>query len=229
MCFFYPMWLTAIYDVKKYMASKKPDAFDLDDLLGIKLNYYKKMDTSNNTNFPAKTIGLDFTEAMKAITEGFKVRIPEWTGYWFRNGKDISVLTRTGDIINTPNFNNYVMRDDWQIVTEGLGFDFAMLALKAGKSVRVSTWPSDIYLTLQVPDVNSKMTVPYIYGTSKQHGVMPWLPDHIDLFSKDWEVFDPTSQKPVLDTILVNQKVTDIQSSPLSEHPGLDQADGKNV
>lgn len=183
----------------------------------------KQMDKQTNTSYPAKTTGLDFTEAMAALADGFKTRLPEWTGYWFQRGKDIAVFSRTGDILDTPNWKHYAMREDWQIVTEGMGFDFALLALKAGKSVRESWWPFDIYLTAQIPDANSKMTVPYIYGTSIQHGVMPWLPDYIDLFSKDWEVINPTanltkatdgSANVAVDMMFGNQKVTNIADSP---------------
>lgn len=157
----------------------------------IELLKSKQMDTSNNTSYPAKTTGLDFTEAMKAITEGFKVRIPEWTGYWFRNGKDISVLTRTGDVINTPNFNNYVMRDDWQIVTEGLGFDFAILALEAGKAVRRSNWTEGIYITMN--HAGGTISTPWILCVNPAVGSYTWGPYSVELFSTDWEVFDPTT------------------------------------
>lgn len=72
---------------------------------------------------------------------GTPVRLPEWIGFWFKDtdGK-IKVFNRIGDILDTPNYDNYSMRNDWEIVTEGLGYEFASLAAKAGKLVRRSGW-----------------------------------------------------------------------------------------
>ena len=52
-----------------------------------------------------------------------------------------------------------------------------------------------IYIQLQVPDENSKMTLPYIYivtsnlVTSNPHapkGVVPWLASQTDMLAEDW-------------------------------------------
>lgn len=192
-----------VYDAQK----------QIDNLLGIKLNYYKKMDTTTNPNYPANTTGLDFTEAMSALADGFKVRLPEWTGYWFQRGKDIAVFSRTGDILDTPNWKHYAMREDWEIVTTGLGFDFALLALKAGKSVRCGLWGEGTYITLQTPDVNSKMSVPYLYGTSS-HGTVPYVPDSIELFATNWEIAEITQQVVNSDINLQSQQVAGVYIGP---------------
>lgn len=176
-----------------------------------RINQTKKMDTTTNTNYPAKTTGLDFTEAMAALAEGFKVRLPEWTGYWFQRGKDIAVFSRTGDILDTPNWKHYAMREDWEIVTSGLGFDFALLALKAGKSVRCGLWSEGTFITLQTPDANSKMSLPYLFGTSS-HGKVPYHPDSIELFATNWEIYN----------IPVEDVAINMQKQPTdSTHPGL--------
>jgi Protein of unknown function (DUF2829) len=99
------------------------------------LRKYKliKMDTNDQAGLPEKTTGLSFNEAMKAMHSGFKIRLPEWTGYWFVNSGEMSLLTRTGDLLNTPDFKKFGDRDDWEIALNGMGFDFAILALNAGK------------------------------------------------------------------------------------------------
>jgi hypothetical protein len=83
---------------------------------------------------------LNYTEAMNVLNSGTAVRLPEWTGYWFKRDGKIKVQTRTGEIGETPNYDHYNMRNDWEIVKDGLGFDFALLALKSGKLVRRSGW-----------------------------------------------------------------------------------------
>jgi len=87
-----------------------------------------------------KKHNLNYEEAMLALRNGHAVRLPEWTGYWFPEGEKIKVLTRTGDILTTPDYDNFRIRNDWEVVTEGLGFDFALLALLDGKLLRRSGW-----------------------------------------------------------------------------------------
>lgn len=44
------------------------------------------------------------------------------------------------------------------------------------------------YLELQVPDTNSKMSLPYIYISTVQGQLVPWLASQTDLLATDWEV-----------------------------------------
>lgn len=46
------------------------------------------------------------------------------------------------------------------------------------------------YLTLQVPDAGSKMTLPYIYITTVQGDRVPWLASQTDILATDWTVAD---------------------------------------
>ena len=57
-----------------------------------------------------------------------------------------------------------------------------------------------IYIQLQVPDTNSKMTLPYIYMVTNKlesdnpyapKGIVPWLASQTDMLADDWmEVFE---------------------------------------
>lgn len=70
-------------------------------------------------------------------------------------------------------------------------FDFgeAIKRLKDGKSVGRHGWngPGQ-FLTLQVRDANSKMTLPYIYIETVQHDHVPWLASQTDMLAEDWFV-----------------------------------------
>ena len=44
------------------------------------------------------------------------------------------------------------------------------------------------YLELQVPDANSKMTLPYIYINTVQGDLVPWLASQTDILATDWEL-----------------------------------------
>ena len=47
------------------------------------------------------------------------VKLPEWGGYWFNDGGTIKVMTKDGEITDTPWYDQYKDRNDWQ-TTDGL-------------------------------------------------------------------------------------------------------------
>lgn len=67
-------------------------------------------------------------------------------------------------------------------------FGWALDKLKAGGNVCRAGWNGDgMWLRLQLPDANSKMTLPYIYMSTAQGGLVPWLASQTDLLSEDWD------------------------------------------
>lgn len=75
-------------------------------------------------------------------------------------------------------------------------FDFseALKILKLGGKVQRNGWNGKgMWLMLQVPDENSKMTLPYIYieypvghSAYPNGSRVPWLASQTDLMSEDW-------------------------------------------
>jgi len=45
-----------------------------------------------------------------------------------------------------------------------------------------------MYIALQPPDANSKMTLPYIYMRTVQGDFVPWLASQTDMLATDWAV-----------------------------------------
>lgn len=43
-----------------------------------------------------------------------------------------------------------------------------------------------MYISLQIPDENSKMTRPYLYLKTAQGTIVPWCPSQTDLLMDDW-------------------------------------------
>jgi hypothetical protein len=74
-----------------------------------------------------------------------------------------------------------------------MNFGEALHELKAGRNVAREGWNAKgIFIRMQISDVNSKMTRPYLYinttdSDSKQKVVVPWLPGQSDIFAEDWE------------------------------------------
>ena len=70
-----------------------------------------------------------------------------------------------------------------------MSFDFgeAIRRLKEGKSVTRSGWNGpDQELSLQVPDKQSKMPLPYIFIKTVQGALVPWLASQTDMLAADW-------------------------------------------
>ena len=70
-----------------------------------------------------------------------------------------------------------------------LSFGHALVALKAGRTVLRSGWNGKgMYLCLQVPDVDSKMSLPYIYMRTVQGDLVPWIASQTDMLDDDWSI-----------------------------------------
>lgn len=88
--------------------------------------------------------------------------------------------------------------EDEQKCTDGLTFGLAIEALKFGRKARRKGWNGKgIYIKLQVPDVHSKMTSPYIYidttglqsdNPDAPRSCVPWVASQTDMLANDWEV-----------------------------------------
>lgn len=82
--------------------------------------------------------------------------------------------------------------------TNGMNFGLAIEALKKGYIVRRKGWNGKgIFIELQVPDKNSKMTHPYIYidttglqtdNPDAPKNRVPWIASQTDMLADDWEI-----------------------------------------
>ena len=65
----------------------------------------------------------------------------------------------------------------------------AIAAMRHGSRVTREGWngPGQ-YLEMQTPDEHSKMTLPYIYITTVQGDLVPWLASQTDLLANDWMI-----------------------------------------
>ncbi len=69
-----------------------------------------------------------------------------------------------------------------------MNFGQAIDALKAGKKVARSGWNGKgMWLALQIPDANSKMSLPYIYMKTADDHLVPWLASQTDVLAEDWD------------------------------------------
>lgn len=65
---------------------------------------------------------------------------------------------------------------------------WAVKELQNGGRVARSGWNGKgMWLELQRPDANSKMTLPYVYMSTAKGDLVPWLCSQSDLLATDWE------------------------------------------
>ena len=79
-----------------------------------------------------------------------------------------------------------------------MNFGEALTGLKAGKAMARRGWNGKgIFIKVQFPDENSKMTAPYIYIDSSglrtsnpdaPKNCVPWLASQTDMFAEDWQI-----------------------------------------
>ena len=67
------------------------------------------------------------------------------------------------------------------------GIEFALSIIReGGKATRTGWNGKGQHIELQVPDENSKMTLPYIFITTVTGDRVPWLASQTDLLATDW-------------------------------------------
>jgi hypothetical protein len=77
-----------------------------------------------------------------------------------------------------------------------VNFGQALDSLKLGQRVARSGWNGKgMWLRIQTPDANSKMTLPYIYieypvghPAYPNGSRVPWLASQTDILSEDWAI-----------------------------------------
>lgn len=68
-----------------------------------------------------------------------------------------------------------------------LDFGEALDALKKGYKVARAGWNGKgMWLSMQVPDAHSKMSLPYIYMKTADNHLVPWLASQTDVLAEDW-------------------------------------------
>jgi hypothetical protein len=64
---------------------------------------------------------------------------------------------------------------------------WAIDKLRDGARVSRSGWNGKgMWVELQTPDDHSKMTLPYVYMSTAQGDLVPWLCSQTDLLATDW-------------------------------------------
>lgn len=75
---------------------------------------------------------------------------------------------------------------------------WAVLQLRRGSAVAREGWNGPAqYLRLQVPEMASANTLPYIWIRTVQGDRVPWLASQTDMLAADWEVVEAPIPVPI--------------------------------
>jgi len=81
-------------------------------------------------------------------------------------------------------------------MTPFLTFGQALDLLLSGAMITRANWNGKgQFLKLQVPDEGSKMNLPYIYISTVQGHLVPWVASQTDILADDWEQFSDLSEQ----------------------------------
>ena len=70
-----------------------------------------------------------------------------------------------------------------------MDFQYALQAMKEGCRVERTGWNGKgMWIAIQQPDENSKMTLPYVYMKTVQGDLVPWLCSQTDMLANDWAI-----------------------------------------
>ena len=70
-------------------------------------------------------------------------------------------------------------------------FSEALVLLKEGKKVAREGWSGKgMWIKLQIPTEQSKMTLPYIYMSTVTGDLVPWFASQTDLLAEDWVIVE---------------------------------------
>ncbi|MBL3524136.1 DUF2829 domain-containing protein [Serratia plymuthica] len=113
-------------------------------------------------------------------------------GYLLRQKlhENAALTTGSNESCGSMNVSNTIRGD---VVGAGLVFGEAIKALQSGRKVARAGWNGKgLWLELQVPDNNCKMTLPYIFmsypgdATTTPGARVPWLASQTDMLADDW-------------------------------------------
>lgn len=72
-------------------------------------------------------------------------------------------------------------------MNETMSFSEALEYLKRGNKVARMGWNGKgMWIAMQRPDENSKMSLPYLYMSTVDGKLVPWLASQTDILSDDW-------------------------------------------
>jgi hypothetical protein len=75
---------------------------------------------------------------------------------------------------------------------ETTDFAWALRRLKSGARLTRAGWNGrGMWIALQRPDAQSKMTLPYLYMRTVDGALVPWLASQSDLLAEDWQEVTP--------------------------------------
>lgn len=145
--------------------------------------------TSSPASETARGVGWVITTKIRMFPEATGSEIARIAGNGFTMGTVRRLLAQEG----TVDKNQEIVE-----VNEGakkMNFGQAIEELKKGYRIYRTGWNGKcMWLGLQIPDNNSKMSHPYVYMSDVVGKLFPWNPNNLDMLATDWQISDPATE-----------------------------------
>lgn len=159
---------------------------------------------------------MEFKQVYEALKQGAKIKRPHWRGYWDKDGDNILMHCKDGNVISFLDTDNIfvdldnIIADDWELLSDcdikdlnitTFTFGEAISNIKRGKKVARKGWNGKsqyIELATNVSYKNAENKIINVdhsdmgnkaiafVGTS---GVqLGWLASQADMLSNDWVI-----------------------------------------
>lgn len=87
-----------------------------------------------------------------------------------------------------------------------MNFGQAIESLKNGSRVAREGWNGKgMWLELQRPTPESKMTLPYIYMFTADKNLVPWLASQTDILAEDWTIVEVPNEKKLWQGVIMGE------------------------
>ena len=185
-------------DIYKFLSIKKEFDLSIEDLANMLIAYEHLDKNKSGDNITMKNI-----KEKRDYIIGKKLGISEsLLRKLFNEGQpdekehvleDVSTEEILQTIIHHLNVAKSLLRNFRNAPTDNniTNFGWAIEQLRNGKRVMREGWNGkNMYIELQKPDQNSKMTKEYIYMKTAKDDMIPWLASQEDMLSDDWEIYN---------------------------------------
>ena len=149
-----------------------------------------------------------FVKAFELMKKGYKVKLPTWSGYWYWDSEEETIVMHTKDgeelDIRDTQRGEYTLKNilscEWMIANEKnctelggeitFGFEDALKYMKRGAKVRRKQWSKETELRLSVETginfFGEEITVSSFVCNDESGEFTGYVPNILDILEKDW-------------------------------------------
>ena len=156
---------------------------------------------------------MNFGQALEALKNGYKIKLPSWKGYWVKEGDTVKMHCKDGSVLDIRETQDVfytlgnIVSEEWEIVGDcdidlnvhTFAFGEAIRRLKAGQKVARKGWNGrgmfvrlidETIATQSLGNALGRKMNPYFIIKNVNDFISTWVPSIDDCLAEDWEVVE---------------------------------------